>query len=424
MGNLYNELQWRGVLHAATEGTQEVLTNKKVVGYIGFDPSAASLHVGSLLPIMTLVHMQRYGHTPIAVLGGGTGLIGDPSGKTQERPLLGKEKIEENIQGIRKQLSKFLDFEAKGNPAILVNNADWLASISMLDFLRDIGKHFTVNYMLAKESVESRMEAGMSFTEFNYMLLQAYDFLTLYKRYRCVLQMGGSDQWGNITSGIDLIRRLVKGKAYGLVTPLLQTSSGQKFGKTGSGTVWLDPNLSSPYHFYQFWLNTDDKEAIPYLKYFTLLSEAEIESVADSLAMSPEKREAQKILASEITRMVHGEEELVKAKQATAALFGREIKDLSAKDILDVFADTPSTDLSSSLFTEEGVLLSTLVQECGLMPSKGAARRMIKEGGLYVNNRRVTDEYYKLSLDESIDGQFFVLRKGAKKYHLLRVLPE
>lgn len=424
MTNLYKELQWRGVLHAATEGTKEVLAKRKVVGYIGFDPSAASLHVGSLLPIMTLVHMQRHGHTPIAVLGGGTGLIGDPSGKTQERPLMGKEQIEENIKGIRKQLSKFLDFEAKENPAILVNNADWLASISMLDFLRDIGKYFTVNYMLAKESVESRLEGGMSFTEFNYMLLQAYDFLTLYKRYRCVLQMGGSDQWGNITSGIDLIRRLVRGKAYGLVTPLLQTSSGQKFGKTGSGTVWLDPNLSSPYHFYQFWLNADDKEVIPYLKYFTLLSEPEIDDIAYSLSRSPEKREAQKILASEITRMVHGNEELAKAERVTAALFGREIEDLSAKDVLDVFADTPSTDLSSSLFSEEGMLLSTLVQECGLMPSKGAARRIIKEGGLYVNNRRITDEYYRLSLEESIDRQFFVLRKGAKVYHLIRVLPE
>ncbi len=424
MGNLYEELQWRGVLYAATEGTQEILASKKVVGYIGFDPSAASLHVGSLLPIMTLVHMQRHGHTPIAVLGGGTGLIGDPSGKTQERPLLGKDQIEENIQGIRKQLSKFLDFDAKNNPAILVNNADWLASISMLDFLRDIGKYFTVNYMLAKESVESRLKGGMSFTEFNYMLLQAYDFLTLYKRYRCVLQMGGSDQWGNITSGIDLIRRLIRGKAYGLVTPLLQTSSGLKFGKTGSGTVWLDPNLSSPYHFYQFWLNTGDKEVISYLKYFTLLSEAEIEGIADTLARSPEKREAQKILASEITRMVHGEEELAKAERATTALFGREIEDLSAHDVLDIFSDTPSTNLSAAQFDEEGILLSNLVQECGLVSSKGAARRLIKEGGLYVNNRRVTDEYYKLSLDESIDRQFFVLRKGAKKYHLLRVVPE
>jgi tyrosyl-tRNA synthetase len=424
MENLYEELQWRGVLYAATEGTQEVLASKKVVGYIGFDPSAASLHVGSLLPIMTLVHMQRHGHTPIAVLGGGTGLIGDPSGKTQERPLLGKDQIEENIHGIRKQLSKFLDFDAKNNPAILVNNADWLASISMLDFLRDIGKYFTVNYMLAKESVESRLEGGMSFTEFNYMLLQAYDFLTLYKRYRCVLQMGGSDQWGNITSGIDLIRRLVRGKAYGLVTPLLQTSSGLKFGKTGSGTVWLDPNLSSPYHFYQFWLNTGDKEVISYLKYFTLLSEAEIEGIAGTLARSPEKREAQKILASDITRMVHGEEELAKAERATAALFGREIEGLSAKDVLDIFSDTPSTNLSAAQFDEEGILLSNLVQECGLVSSRGEARRLIKEGGLYVNNRRVTDEYYKLSLDESIDRQFFVLRKGAKKYHLLRVVPE
>ncbi len=424
MANLFEELQWRGVLYAATEGTQELLASKKVAGYIGFDPSAASLHVGSLLPIMTLVHMQRYGHTPIAVVGGGTGLIGDPSGKTQERPLLGKEKIEENIKGIRSQLSKFLDFKASENPAILVNNADWLASISMLDFLRDIGKHFTINYMLAKESVESRLEAGMSFTEFNYMLLQAYDFLTLYKRYRCVLQMGGSDQWGNITSGIDLIRRIDGGKAYGLVTPLLQTSSGLKFGKTGSGTIWLDPELTSPYHFYQFWLNTGDQDVIPYLKFFTLLPEAQIKEIAVSLARSPEKREAQKKLANEVTRLVHGEESLAKAKRAAAALFGGEISDLAVQDVLDIFADTPSTNLSSAQFDKEGMLLLNLLMECGFISSKGEARRLIREGGLYVNNRRVVDEHSRLSLDESIGNQFFVLRKGAKKYHLVRVLPE
>jgi tyrosyl-tRNA synthetase len=344
--------------------------------------------------------------------------------KTQERLLLSKEQAEENIKGIRSQLSKFLDFEANENAAIMLNNVDWLGSISMLDFLRDIGKHFTINYMLAKESVESRLEAGMSFTEFNYMLLQAYDFLTLYKRYRCVLQMGGSDQWGNITSGIDLIRRVARGKAYGLVTPLLQTSSGLKFGKTGSGTIWLDPERTSPYHFYQFWLNTVDEDVISYLKYFTLLTEAEIGEIAASLERSPEKREAQKRLADEVTRMVHGEESLANAKRASAALFGREIKDLAVKDVLDIFADTPSTNLSSAQFETEGMLLLNLLLECGFVSSKGEARRLIKEGGLYVNNQRVADEYYRLSLDESIGNQFFVLRRGAKKYHLVRVLPE
>ena len=424
MTNLFEELQWRGVLQASTEGTQEVLATRKVVGYIGFDPSASSLHVGSLLPIMTLVHMQRYGHTPIALLGGGTGLIGDPSGKTQERPLLSQEQTEENIKGIRNQLSKFLDFEASDNAAIMLNNVDWLGSISLLDFLRDIGKHFTINYMLAKESVESRLEAGMSFTEFNYMLLQAYDFLTLYKRYRCVLQMGGSDQWGNITSGIDLIRRIARGKAYGLVTPLLQTSAGLKFGKTGSGTIWLDPERTSPYHFYQFWVNTIDEDVLAYLKYFTLLTEAEIGEIAVSLESSPEKREAQNRLADEVTRMVHGEESLANAKRASAALFGREIKELSVKDVLDIFADTPSTNLGSAQFDAEGMLLLNLLLECSFVSSKGEARRLIREGGLYVNNQRVADEHYRLSLDESIGNQFFVLRRGAKKYHLVRVLPE
>ena len=272
--NLISEFEWRGMLYDATEGLPEMLAKEKVTGYIGFDPSAASLHVGSLLPIMGLVHLQKNGHIPIAVVGGGTGLIGDPSGKTQERRLLSRDAVETNIASIKEQLSRFLDFDNKTNPAIMVNNADWLDSISVLDFFRDVGKHFSVNYMVAKESIKRRLEQeeGISFTEFSYLLLQSYDFLVLHDRYNCTLQMGGSDQWGNITAGIDLIRRFSGDRAYGLVFPLLATSSGVKFGKTEAGTIWLDSGLTSPYRFYQFWFNTDDRDVITYMKFFTLLT--------------------------------------------------------------------------------------------------------------------------------------------------------
>ena len=271
--NVFEEFQWRGMLYDASEGLEEAVATHSITGYIGFDPTAASLHVGSLLPIMGLVHLQKHGHTPIALVGGGTGMIGDPSGKTQERQLLSKEQIEYNIEGIRAQLSLFLDFEVKTNRAMLVNNADWLAPIPMVDFLRDVGKHFTVNYMLAKESVKRRYEEGdgISFTEFSYMLLQAYDFLVLHDRYACKLQMGGSDQWGNIVAGTELIRKMRAAKGYGLVFPLVTTSAGIKFGKTEAGSIWLDPNLTSPYRFYQFWINTDDSDVVKNLKYFTML---------------------------------------------------------------------------------------------------------------------------------------------------------
>src|SRR5258707_9977765 len=287
--NLYEEFQWRGMLYDATEGIKEALAKQHVTGYSGFDPTAASLHVGSLLPIMGLVRMQRHGHTPIALAGGGTGLIGDPSGKTTERQLLTKEKLAENLAGIRGQLAHFLDFENTTNPALLLNNADWLTTVSMLDFLRDVGKHFTINYMLAKESVKQRYERGdgISFTEFSYMLLQSYDFLMLHDRHKCILQMGGSDQWGNIVAGTELIRKLRGEKGYGLVFPLVTTNAGVKFGKTEAGTVWLDPNLTSPFRFYQFWLNTDDRDVVKYLKYFTLLEQPEIAELEASLEVPP-----------------------------------------------------------------------------------------------------------------------------------------
>ncbi len=421
--NVFEEFNWRGMVYAATEGLPEVMAKEKVTAYIGFDPSAASLHVGSLLPIIGLVHLQRYGHTSIAIVGGGTGLIGDPSGKSQERPLLTKEQVEANLEEIREQLSRFLDFKAKTNPAMMVNNADWLGSIPVLDFLREVGKYFSVNYMIAKESVKRRLEQeeGISYTEFSYLLLQAYDFLVLYDRYNCRLQMGGSDQWGNITAGIDLIRRLRGGKAYGLVFPLVETTTGAKFGKTEQGTVWLEANLTSPFHFYQFWLNTDDRDAITYLKFFTLLSQKEIEELEVSITTSPERREVQRKLAREVTKIVHGNTALASAERASQMLFGEEISGLSPSDALDIFGDVPSSEVSKSRFEGEGMALAELLVFCGLARSKSDARRLIEGGGVYVNNRRVNDVWRTLSLTESIDGQFFVLRKGVKQYHLVRL---
>src|SRR6266404_9163712 len=313
--NLYGEFQWRGMLYEATPDLREVLAKEKVTAYIGFDPSAPSLHVGSLLPVMGLARLQRFGHKPIAIAGGGTGLIGDPSGKTKERQLLSNEQVEANLVGIKEQLGRFLDFRAKDNPASIVNNADWLGPITMMEFLRDVGKHFTVNSLLGKEAISRRLESdeGISFTEFSYPLLQAYDYLVLYDRFGCGLQLGGSDQWGNILAGIDLIRRLRSARAHGLVFPLVTTSAGVKFGKTEAGAVWLDPKLTSPYRFYQFWLNTDDRDAIIYLKFFTWLSQAEIEELAESVRTEPEKRRAQRELARHVIKLFQGDTELEKA---------------------------------------------------------------------------------------------------------------
>jgi tyrosyl-tRNA synthetase len=422
--NVYDEFRWRGMLYDASEGLEEVLAKQKITAYIGFDPTAASLHVGSLLPIMGLVRLQQYGHTPIALVGGGTGMIGDPSGKTLERQLLSKEQIEHNLEGIREQLSHFLDFEARTNAAMLVNNADWLAPLSLVDFLRDIGKYFTVNYMLAKESVKRRYEQGegISFTEFSYMLLQAYDFLVLYDRYDCVLQMGGSDQWGNIVAGTELIRRLRGDRGYGAVFPLVTSSGGIKFGKTEAGTIWLDPRLTSPFRFYQFWINMDDRDVVKYLKYFTMLNRQEIAELETSVVVAPEKREAQRRLAQEVTRMVHGEANLRKAIQASQVLFGGEITDLSAEDVLDIFAEVPSSTMPRAFFEGEGLPLVDAVIASGFATSKGAARRIIEAGGIYVNNRRVTDVRAMIGLSDLIDGQYLVMRKGAREYHLIRAI--
>ena len=422
MKDFIRELKWRGVLYDYTEGLEEL--TGRVVGYIGFDPTARSLHVGSLLPLITLSRFQRFGNIPIAVIGGGTGLIGDPSGKTKERPLLSKEEIEENIEGIKAQIEKFLDFKAKENPAKIVNNYDWLGEIKLVDFLREVGKHITVNYMLQKESVRNRLqrEEGISFTEFSYMLLQAYDFLMLYDRENCVLQMGGSDQWGNITAGIDLIRKMRGGRAYGLVFPLITTSSGVKFGKTEEGTIWLDPNLTSPFKFYQFWINTEDADVIRYLKYFTFLGEKEIGELEESLKREPEKREPHRILAREVTRMVHGEDAMRRAERASKVLFGEEIKDLNLREILEIFSDVPSREIPKERFEGEGYPLVELLVDVGLFPSKGEARRAINGGGVYVNNVRVSDAQDKISLSRAIEGKVLILRKGKKNYLLVKLV--
>lgn len=422
--NLFEELRWRGLIHNAAEGAEEVLAREKVTAYIGFDPTADSLHVGSLLPIMVLVHLQRHGHTPIALAGGGTGLIGDPSFKAKERQLLSEEQLARNLEGIKAQLAHFLAFEGVPNPALLLNNADWLCRLNLIEFLRDIGKYFTVNYMTAKDSVKTRLdsEEGLSFTEFSYMLLQAYDFLRLYLDYGCTFQMGGSDQWGNITAGTELIRKVADGKAYALTVPLITTSTGVKFGKTEAGTVWLDARRTSPFRFYQYWLNTTDADVVPYLKYFTLLDRDEIAALERAVLTEPHLRAAQRRLAEEVTRAVHGEDGLRKAQQATEVLFGeRDLEGLSADDLLDIFAEVPSSAVPAADLQGEGLSLVDLAVTCELERSKKQARTLIEGGGLYLNAARVEDVERRVTRGDAIEGRVIVLRKGKKQYHLLRV---
>jgi tyrosyl-tRNA synthetase len=424
MTNAFEELKWRGLVYDFTEGLPEVLAKEKVTVYIGFDPTSDSLQVGNLLALMGLARLQRFGHTPIALAGGGTGMIGDPSGKSQERQLLPLAQIEANVEAIKPQLRRFLDFEARDNPAQVQNNADWLRAISMMDFLRKVGKHFTVNYMVAKDSVKSRLERedGISYTEFSYMLLQAYDFLHLFDDQNCTLQAGGSDQWGNITAGVELIRRVRGARAHGLVYPLVTNSEGAKLGKTVSGTIWLDPKRTSPYRFYQFWLNQEDAEVIDYLKYFTWLTQPEIEELAHKVEVQPERREAQRTLAREVTRIVHGETALAKAEQAADVLFGGDIAGLGAEDIQDIMADVPRTKLPQQELEGEGEDLVNLLAATGVASSKGNARRLIKGGGVYLNNVRVSDTGQRVTLADSIEGQFIVLRRGKKNYHLVQIV--
>lgn len=422
MNSLFEDLQWRGLVYDSTEGTRELLARQKVVAYVGFDPTASSLHVGTLLPILALVRLQKFGHSPIAVVGGGTGLVGDPSGKTAERTLITAEQVAANVEGIRAQLARFIDFDSQSNPGRLVNNAEWLTRLNAMEFLRDVGKYFTVNYMLAKESVKRRVEGedGISYTEFSYLLLQAYDFLVLHDRFNCVFQMGGSDQWGNIVAGCDLIRKLRAAPAYGLVMPLLTTAGGTKFGKSEAGAIWLDPDRTSPFRFYQFWLNVDDRDAGSYLKYFTFLGKDEIAGLERATAEQPEKREAQRRLAREVTTMVHGADQVARVERAAGVLFGGSLADVSLEDILMVFDDVPSVTVSVKAL-EPGIAAAELAVTSGLAGSKGEATRLIKQGGLYINDRRLTDERGRVGLDDAIGKKVIVLRKGQRERRLVRI---
>ncbi len=422
MRDLLAEFRWRGLIYDATEGLADLLAAGPATVYVGIDPTASSLHVGNLMPVMALARLQRLGHKPIALVGGGTGMIGDPSGKSQERNLLTRSQVVENVLGIQAQLERFLDFRAATNPARLVNNGDWLSSIELLAFLRDVGKHFTVNYMLQKESVSRRLagDEGISYTEFSYLMLQAYDFLHLFDEYGCTVQMGGSDQWGNITAGLDLIRKLRTKKAHGLVWPLVTSPSGVKFGKTEAGAVWLDPARTSPYEFYQFWLNTDDRDAILYLKYFTHLDAAGIAALESEMQGAPEARSAQRALARAVTAMVHGEGDLARAEQSAAAMFGGDVRGLREADFLRAFGSVPSTSVAARDL-DGGVALTDLLTSSGLAKSKSEGTRLVRGGGIYLNGERVSDERRQVTRADALHGRFLVLRKGGKLQHVVKI---
>lgn len=415
--DLYGELSWRGLVYDQTEGARAALL-EPLTGYIGFDPTASSLHVGNLLVMTTLSRLQRAGHSPIAVVGGGTGLIGDPK-PTTERALLTLEQVEENIAGIRPQLERFLDFDQPRNPARLINNADWLTRLGAVEFMRDVGKHFSVNAMVAKDSVKKRMEGdGISYTEFSYALLQAYDFLELYRRYDCTLQMGGSDQWGNITAGMDLIRRAAGGKAHGLVMPLITTAAGTKFGKTESGTVWLDRARTSPYEFYQFWLHVEDDDAVRYLRFFTFLDQGRIGELEIAAAREPEKRHAQRELAREVTRLVHGDAAVTEAEDAASKLFAGDLRGVALGDLLSVLGNAPSIEVAEE---PDGWRVQNLLVQSGLAASMSDATRLIRGRGVSVNGQVITDEKQRLNVAQAIEGKVFVLARGKKDRRLVRV---
>ncbi len=417
---ILNELQWRDLVFDFTEHIPELVKNEKISLYNGFDPTADSLHVGHLVPMLALARFQRFGHTPIALAGGGTGMIGDPSGRSAERNLLSREQLQHNLDKIRGQLAMLLDFDVKTNPAKLVNNADWLEKLNLIDFLRDIGKQFSVNTMLQKDSVKGRMDGGISYTEFSYMLLQSYDFLHLYREHNCVLQTGGSDQWGNITAGTDLIRR-EGSRAHALVYHLITKADGSKFGKTASGSVWLDAEKTSPFRFYQFWINAGDNDVIPYLKKFTFLDEGTVTELASDHAEAPHRRVAHKRLAQEVTKMVHGETALANAEQATNVLFGGSIDGLGAAQISDIFAEVSSTEIQGHEM-DGGKSIVDVLAESGVASGKKDARRSIDGGGIYVNNIKSSGTDQMLSRSDAIEGKFIILRKGKKGYHLLKIV--
>ena len=428
--SLLDELRWRGLLYQHTEGVTAALQRGIVTGYAGFDPTASSLHVGNLIPIMALVHLQQSGHRPIALVGGGTGLIGDPSGKASERALLSVEEVNENVRAIRAQLERFIDFDGaggSGTTAMLVDNGEWLRTLRTIEFMRDVGKHFTVNIMMQKESVKARLDSGISYTEFSYMLLQAYDFLELHRRHGVTLQLGGSDQWGNITAGIELIRRTEGAEAHAVTLPLVTTASGAKFGKSEAGAVWLDPERTSPYKFYQFWLNADDRDVGRYLRFFTLMPREEIEALDQATAERPDRREAQHALARELTERVHGDAALRAATEVSGFLFGGlEPAGLSGAALEVLSAEAPFVEVKEADVSDAqgaGLDVLKLLVAAGLAASNGAARRLLEQGGVSVNKRKLSAQERVLDpASVLLEGGYVVLGKGRRDYAVVRVI--
>jgi tyrosyl-tRNA synthetase len=424
--NLIEELKWRGMLQDIMPGTEEILQKEQVTGYIGFDPTADSLHIGSLVPILLLVHLQKTGHRPIALVGGATGMVGDPSMKSEERNLLDEDSLRRNVEGIRGQLERYIDFDASHpHAAKLVNNYDWFKDISFIHFLRDVGKHITVNYMMSKDSVRKRIEGetGISYTEFAYQLMQGYDFYWLYEHMGCKLQMGGSDQWGNITTGTELVRRKAGGEAYAFTCPLITKADGGKFGKTEKGNVWLDPNKTSPYHFYQFWLNATDTDAEKWIRIFTFLTKEETEALADAHLLDPGKRILQKKLAEEVTRFIHGQNELDKAIQTTEKLFygnaAENIRELNEEELLQSLEGVPVFEVAEEAFVN-GINVVSLMAETGVFPSKGDARKMIQGGGVSVNKEKLEDVNAVIDNTYLLHGKYLLIQKGKKNFYLIK----
>jgi tyrosyl-tRNA synthetase len=428
--NFVEELKWRGMIHDIMPGTEELLKKEMTSGYIGFDPTADSLHIGHMVGVMMLVHLQRAGHTPIALVGGATGMIGDPSGKSEERNFLDEESLRKNQEAIKKQLSKFLDFESdKENKALMVNNYDWMKEYSFLAFIRDIGKHITVNYMMSKDSVKKRIGSeskdGMSFTEFSYQLVQGTDFFHLYKNFNCKLQMGGSDQWGNIVTGTELIRRIAGGEAFSLTCPLITKSDGAKFGKTESGNVWLDPEKTSPYQFYQFWLNVSDEDAEKYIKIFTILGQEEIESINEEHCKAPHQRLLQRRLAEEVTVMVHSRSEYEGAVEASQILFGKgtteSLKKMSESTFLSVFEGVPVFDIDMDILRTGVTIAELCAEHSKVFSSKGELRRLVQGGGLSLNKVKINDPEMLVGTDLLLNDKYLLVQKGKKNYFLIRM---
>jgi len=421
--NFVDEMKWRGMIHDIMPGTQEQLEKEMTSAYIGFDPTADSLHIGSLVQIMTLVHLQRAGHKPFALVGGATGMVGDPSGKSKERNLLSSDVLDYNVNCVHEQLARFLNFDCGANSAEMVNNFDWFKEINFLDFIRDVGKHISVNYMMAKDSVKSRLETGMSFTEFTYQLVQGYDFLHLYNAKNCKLQLGGSDQWGNIVTGTELIRRKARGEAFAITTPLIKKADGTKFGKTEGGNVWLDSKRTSPYKFYQYWLNSSDTDAKTYIKIFTLLDEAQINTLIAEHEAAPHLRVLQKALGKDVTIRVHSEEAYNRAVDASEILFGKntsdKLKNIEERDLLDIFEGVPQFEVVKKELTAGLNIVDLLAQKSEVFSSNGEARRMLKSNAVSVNKEKVSEEK-RLTNSDLLNDKYVLIQKGKKNYYLLK----